>query len=53
MKNNSTQKYNNCKQDNFWNYFKISDQHITVDIGYKSVEGQIPKEEFLTDLQMI
>ncbi len=25
---------------------KISDQHITVDIGYKS-EGQIPKEEFL------
>ena len=24
---------------------KISDQHITVDIGYKS-EGQIPKEEF-------
>ena len=25
---------------------RISDQHITVDIGYKS-EGQIPKEEFL------
>ena len=25
---------------------KISDQHITVDIGYKS-EGQIPREEFL------
>ena len=25
---------------------KISDQQITVDIGYKS-EGQIPKEEFL------
>ena len=25
---------------------KINDQHITVDIGYKS-EGQIPKEEFL------
>mgnify|MGYP001399428930 CR=1 FL=1 len=25
---------------------KISDQYITVDIGYKS-EGQIPKEEFL------
>ena len=25
---------------------KISEQHITVDIGYKS-EGQIPKEEFL------
>ena len=24
---------------------KINDQHITVDIGYKS-EGQIPKEEF-------
>ena len=24
----------------------ISDQYITVDIGYKS-EGQIPKEEFL------
>ena len=27
---------------------KISDQHITVDIGYKS-EGQIPKEEFSID----
>ena len=26
---------------------KINDQHITVDIGYKS-EGQIPKEEFLS-----
>ena len=25
---------------------KISDQYITVDIGYKS-EGQIPKEEFV------
>ena len=25
---------------------KINDQHITVDIGYKS-EGRIPKEEFL------
>ena len=25
---------------------KINEQHITVDIGYKS-EGQIPKEEFL------
>ena len=25
---------------------KINDQHITVDIGYKS-EGQIPKEEFI------
>ena len=25
---------------------KVSDQHITVDIGYKS-EGQIPREEFL------
>ena len=24
---------------------KINDQHITVDVGYKS-EGQIPKEEF-------
>ena len=24
---------------------KIDDQHVTVDIGYKS-EGQIPKEEF-------
>ena len=28
---------------------KISDQHITVDIGYKS-EGQIPKEEFLSKI---
>ena len=25
---------------------KVSDQFVTVDIGYKS-EGQIPKEEFL------
>ena len=25
---------------------KISEQHVVVDIGYKS-EGQIPKEEFL------
>jgi len=25
---------------------KINDQHVTVDIGYKS-EGQIPREEFL------
>ena len=26
---------------------KISDQHVTVDIGYKS-EGQIPREEFVS-----
>ena len=30
---------------------KISDQYITVDIGYKS-EGQIPKEEFLNSGSM-